>query len=262
LFAVACCRRVAEHIPDIALAEVIDACERLAEELNADDWSRLHIDRLRKMADRVEATRLVGAEFDRDHYEFGFAVGQLTGFPIYPADCADSCMHALCGHDDYDTGRGEVLFQADLLRDIVGNPFRPVTFSPSWRTDTTVSLARTMYESREFAAMPILADALQDAGCDSAAVLDHGRDPEQVHVRGCWVLGGRSGAGQMLTVSSNVGGEQCPQSHPHPHRTKTLRRRAPGGGRGNGPASSTTGSANSASSAAGASNSSAGRSSR
>ena len=74
------------------------------------------------------------------------------------------------------------------LRDVVGNPFRPVTFSPSWRTDTAVSLARQMYESREFGAMPILADALQDAGCDNDAILTHCRDASATHVRGCWVV--------------------------------------------------------------------------
>jgi hypothetical protein len=76
---------------------------------------------------------------------------------------------------------------AHHIRDIFGNPFRPVTFLPEWRTDTAVSLARTMYESRDFSAMPILADALQDAGCDNADVLDHCRGPGP-HVRGCWVV--------------------------------------------------------------------------
>jgi hypothetical protein len=51
-----------------------------------------------------------------------------------------------------------------------------------------VSLARTMYESRDFSAMPILADALQDAGCDSDEVLNHCRDTNNTHVRGCWVV--------------------------------------------------------------------------
>jgi hypothetical protein len=73
------------------------------------------------------------------------------------------------------------------LRDIFGNPFRPVAFSPEWRTDTVVTLARTMYESREFGAMPILADALQDAGCDNDDILNHCREPG-THVRGCWVV--------------------------------------------------------------------------
>ncbi|MBM3983893.1 MAG: hypothetical protein FJ304_27220 [Planctomycetes bacterium] len=77
---------------------------------------------------------------------------------------------------------------AAFLRDIFGNPFRPVAFSSEWRTDTALTLARTMYESREFSAMPILADALQDAGCDSDDILNHCRDTAQVHVRGCWVV--------------------------------------------------------------------------
>ena len=76
-----------------------------------------------------------------------------------------------------------------LALDLIGpNPFRPTPFSPSWRTDTAVTLARTMYESREFSAMPILADALQDAGCDNTDILNHCRDMSQVHVRGCWVV--------------------------------------------------------------------------
>jgi hypothetical protein len=77
--------------------------------------------------------------------------------------------------------------QCALLRDIFGNPFRPVAFSPEWRTSTAVAVARGMYESRNFDAMPILADALQDAGCDSADVLEHCRGPGP-HVRGCWVV--------------------------------------------------------------------------
>ena len=77
-----------------------------------------------------------------------------------------------------------------VLREIFGNPFRPVSFSPDWRTDTAVTLARQMYDSREFSAMPILADALQDAGCDNDEVLSHCRDAKQAHVRGCWVVDG------------------------------------------------------------------------
>lgn len=75
--------------------------------------------------------------------------------------------------------------QADLLRCIFGNPFRPVAFNPAWRTDTAVTLARGMYDSRDFGAMPILADALQDAGCEDEAILAHCRAAKP-HVRGCW----------------------------------------------------------------------------
>ncbi len=77
---------------------------------------------------------------------------------------------------------------AHVIRDIFGNPFRPIVFSPAWRTDTAVSLAKGMYESRDFSAMPILADALQDAGCEQTDILNHCRDEKQVHVRGCWVV--------------------------------------------------------------------------
>jgi hypothetical protein len=80
------------------------------------------------------------------------------------------------------------LHSETLLRDVYGNPFRPVHFPPEWRTDTAVILARQMYESREFGPMPILADALQDAGCDHEELLAHCRDMCQRHDRGCWVL--------------------------------------------------------------------------
>jgi hypothetical protein len=76
-----------------------------------------------------------------------------------------------------------------LVRDIYGpNPFNPVAFGTAWLTSTVVALARSMYAARDFAAMPILADALEEAGCDVPDVLTHCRDPKGVHVRGCWVV--------------------------------------------------------------------------
>jgi hypothetical protein len=80
------------------------------------------------------------------------------------------------------------ILSAKLVRDIFGNPFRPVTFDADWRTSTVVALAKQMYESRDFSAMPILADALQDAGCENDDILKHCRDAKGVHVRGCWVV--------------------------------------------------------------------------
>jgi hypothetical protein len=76
----------------------------------------------------------------------------------------------------------------DCIRDIFGNPFRPVSFDPDWRTSTAVALARQMYDARDFSAMPILADALEDAECDNEDVLSHCRAVDGVHVRGCWVV--------------------------------------------------------------------------
>jgi len=81
----------------------------------------------------------------------------------------------------------EKRYQIDILHDIFGNPFQPIAFDPSWQTSTAISLALQVYESRDFSLMPILADALQDAGCDNSEVLNHcsGTGP---HVRGCWVI--------------------------------------------------------------------------
>ena len=62
-----------------------------------------------------------------------------------------------------------------------------MTFDPSWGMTTAHQLAQQMYDSRDFIAMPILADALQDAGCNNDDILDHCRGPRP-HVRGCWVV--------------------------------------------------------------------------
>lgn len=51
-----------------------------------------------------------------------------------------------------------------------------------------MALAAGIYAEKAFERLPILADALQDAGCDADAVLDHFRDPAATHVRGCWAL--------------------------------------------------------------------------
>jgi hypothetical protein len=77
--------------------------------------------------------------------------------------------------------------QVAILRCIFGNPFHPVTLDPSWLTSTVTTLARTMYDTRDFSAMPIMADALQDAGCADEQVLSHCRG-DGAHVRGCFLV--------------------------------------------------------------------------
>ncbi len=77
--------------------------------------------------------------------------------------------------------------QLAFLRDIFGNPFQPVTFEPAWRTPESINIAGRMYDSRDFSAMPILADALEEGGCTNSNVLLHCREPG-AHVRGCWVV--------------------------------------------------------------------------
>jgi hypothetical protein len=74
-----------------------------------------------------------------------------------------------------------------LVRDVVGNPFRRTTVELAWRTPTVLSLSRGIYEERAFDRCAILADALEDAGCDNADVLGHLRTGGP-HVRGCWAV--------------------------------------------------------------------------
>jgi hypothetical protein len=81
-----------------------------------------------------------------------------------------------------------------LLRCIFGNPIRPATMNPAWQTPTVVALAHAAYENRilpagtlEPARLAVLADALEEAGCDNAEIINHCRQPGK-HVRGCWVV--------------------------------------------------------------------------
>jgi hypothetical protein len=74
-----------------------------------------------------------------------------------------------------------------LLRDIFPNHFRPVAFDSAWRTSTTLVVAQVIYDDRRFQELPVLADALEDAGCTIPDILNHCREPGE-HVRGCWVV--------------------------------------------------------------------------
>jgi hypothetical protein len=83
---------------------------------------------------------------------------------------------------------------AQLFREVVGNPFRPITIDPTWLTSNTRSLAQAAYDERALpsgrldnARLAILGDALEDAGCTDRAILDHLRGPGP-HARGCWAV--------------------------------------------------------------------------
>jgi hypothetical protein len=81
----------------------------------------------------------------------------------------------------------EMQTQASLLRDIIGNPFCPVALNPAWLTPNVTALARSIYADRNFIDLPILADALEEAGCTRPELLTHLRGPGP-HVLGCWAL--------------------------------------------------------------------------
>lgn len=77
-------------------------------------------------------------------------------------------------------------FQPDILREIMGNPFRPIIIDPVWRTSNVTHLSRDIYESKSFHRMPELAEELQKTGCTCEELLTHCRVLS--HVRGCWAL--------------------------------------------------------------------------
>jgi hypothetical protein len=80
--------------------------------------------------------------------------------------------------------------QCDLLREVFGNPFRPPRPDPAWlawQDGTVPRLARAVYDERRFGDLPVVADALEEAGCADADLLAHLRGPGP-HVRGCWAV--------------------------------------------------------------------------
>jgi hypothetical protein len=77
---------------------------------------------------------------------------------------------------------------AAFLRDLFDNPFRPVSLDPTWQTPEGVRLAQAIYDDHAFDRLPIVADALEEAGCANPDVLSHCRQQGTVHVRGCWLI--------------------------------------------------------------------------
>lgn len=109
--------------------------------------------------------------------------------PVMPDDVfyLNRAIEALSESDADASARVVAQARADNIRDIFGNPFRSVALDPGWRTSTVVTLAEGIYADRAFDRLPILADALQDAGCDHPDILAHCRS-DGPHVRGCWIV--------------------------------------------------------------------------
>ena len=105
---------------------------------------------------------------------------------VQEIETADACCYSDETQREIQTAAEHALL-ATVVRDIVGNPFRPVALDPSWRTEAVVALAAGIYADRAFDRLPVLADALDDAGCAHPDLLAHCRSPGP-HVRGCWAV--------------------------------------------------------------------------
>jgi hypothetical protein len=188
LFAVACCRRLPGKLIDVACRQLVDAAEAFADGRGAVRELRRLVRPVEELAGRYEDAWRAALHADKWR-DIGYRTYKAVVACALTAQ-ADRYMirHAA------DEVAGAVLkktaerrYQADLLRDIYDNPFRPTVLDPAWQTISALDLAGSMYESRDFAAMPVLADALQDSGCEHPDILTHCRE-DGPHVRGCWVV--------------------------------------------------------------------------
>ncbi|MDB5306923.1 MAG: hypothetical protein JWO38_1125 [Gemmataceae bacterium] len=214
LFAVACCRRGERHFIDPCQSKAVQAVERYADDRSA----------AKAMTDAEHAVRRFDAIYF-DERAPGHEAAYRTACVVIQAT-ADRPLERLCSrnsphwlddvvwgtasaagyaaikaeegagrhYDDWDYHvdldraiAAENVILAALFREVFGNPFRPVAADPSWLTSTTVALASGIYRDWAFDRLPVLADSLQDAGCENDGVLVHCRS-EGLHVRGCWVI--------------------------------------------------------------------------
>jgi hypothetical protein len=211
LFAVACCRRIWTLFADERNRHAVEVAERFADgqaseaeraAANAASYSVYEntsppasgFPDAAQGINRSEweaAQAATGVVLPFDEAAEAIRCADVVGEQIIEAIAEEAKgKHSVRVVADYATRSattGENAAQAHLLRCVFGNPFRPVPFAPAWRTPEVTALATAIYEERAFDRLPILGDALEDAGCTDAAILEHCRGPGP-HVRGCWVV--------------------------------------------------------------------------
>ncbi len=194
LFAVACCRRLAHLFGDDRSKRAVDVAERYADGL-ASEQERLFAE-----------NNAVEAHFDVRESRFSatpVVVWSRSGELITQAALLAVSVGTYYAEDAADYGRlalaaggvparrdeEEEIAQCRILREVIG-PLSPPALDPLWLSandHAAVQLAKWIYDTSAFADLPILADALEDAGCMETGILDHCRDGGD-HVRGCWVV--------------------------------------------------------------------------
>jgi hypothetical protein len=193
LFAVACCRSIWPLLGDERSRLAVDAAEQYANgELSAHEREKAH----RDAGDAFQAAKSPAC---RDACaprtpECAAARAALLCLMPDPLEAAAAASYQAANAArrvqgcDFLVDFAQVrLRQVGLLRELLGNPFRPVAFDAKWRTATAIALADGIYEERAFDRLPILGDALEEAGCDDADILTHCQS-DGAHVRGCWVV--------------------------------------------------------------------------
>ncbi len=181
LFSVACCRVIEHRTRRHASRTAVDVAERYADG-KADEaevaaaWQAV-----------TSLTWPAPGDLVRQFFERRYARAAASYVLIRPTSPERVVEQALLAQSA-DARGADAGLHCNVLRDVVGpHPFHLVTFEPEWRTSTVLAIAKGMYETRDFSVMPILADALQDAGCEDENILSHCRG-SCPHVRGCWVV--------------------------------------------------------------------------
>ena len=189
LFAIACCRRIWPLLLDQASRAAVELAERSADE----PISESELDLASGSAEGAyeESMTDENGVFRPDEHPITSAAyaASYASNPVLRSFDVDEVMQAAVTASSIGAFE-EFMAQAKLLRDIVRNPWQTTPIELTWldwNDRLIVKLAQGIYEDRAFDRMPILGDALEDAGCTDAALLDHLRSPGP-HVRGCWAL--------------------------------------------------------------------------
>jgi hypothetical protein len=173
LFCCACWRPLANTWVYSSLREVLDAAEAFAE-------GKAGRGRLK----RIVAHRS-GSDCEGIRWLAAKRATQAVRETVRCSALASSYLAGWGTHSDlWITARRR---QAIYLREIFGNPFSVRAIQSRWLTSTVTFLAQVASEDRDYAVLPLLGDALEEAGCSDQAILQHCRGNGE-HVRGCWVL--------------------------------------------------------------------------
>jgi hypothetical protein len=192
LFAAACCRRVWDQLIDERSRRAVETSEAFADgQANTEELLNAYREARQAMVE-ADASVVRRPNLRRDEHWQRFEAAQAAALASATRNTTVtfiSAAHAL-PVGDLKQLQSEFRRQADLIRDIFGNPFRRVAVDPAWLAwnhGTVPAIARHIYDDRAFHDLPILADALEDAGCTNTDLLDHCRGPGP-HVRGCWAV--------------------------------------------------------------------------
>jgi hypothetical protein len=195
LFGVACCRSIWHLLSDKRSRKAVEVAELIADGKSSEKRrQRAESAALDAQRDAVAARRASGYRIPEYlTYASKAAYFVISGMELRDGFVAADAILAACSliagnraaHVGSRASRRKKY--SDFLRDIFGNPFRPSAIDSRWLTTTTRNLAASIYDDGAFDRLPVLADALEEAGCTDADILAHCRGPGP-HVRGCWVV--------------------------------------------------------------------------